>query len=346
MASRRTVIIQIGVLFFSCYLIAQLISASISADGGRNGRSRAADDLKVARNNATCPGCDSNQVGAAPQLTPRHPSAYSSGGVRGEYDRASSPKNLRAPISVRNGPSKSNTDTIGSSYRRDVVHHQKVPPLSQSVSVLSQPKCSDQLCTEYLTKEDKSRFNSCLEEVRSHNGHVQDGQCHFMPQTHRAPVALASFPGSGNTWLRGLLETATGICTGYEFCDISMRVNGFAGENIVSGAVLVVKTHGFPNWKGKKKRKDEGGSVHFDSAVVLVRNPLDALVAEWNRRVASNFRGNNVSFNSHVMSAGKEMFGKSTPTNNTQTLYIYCEHVIFLMTQGLIQSGQSSSGRR
>ena len=30
----------------------------------------------------------------------------------------------------------------------------------------------------------------------------------------RAAVALVSFPGSGNTWVRGLLESATGICTG------------------------------------------------------------------------------------------------------------------------------------
>ena len=30
----------------------------------------------------------------------------------------------------------------------------------------------------------------------------------------RAAVALVSFPGSGNTWVRGLLERATGICTG------------------------------------------------------------------------------------------------------------------------------------
>ena len=29
-------------------------------------------------------------------------------------------------------------------------------------------------------------------------------------------MALASFPGSGNTWVRGLLETATGICTGIQ----------------------------------------------------------------------------------------------------------------------------------
>ena len=32
--------------------------------------------------------------------------------------------------------------------------------------------------------------------------------------TGRGPVGLVSFPGSGNTWVRGLLQQATGICTG------------------------------------------------------------------------------------------------------------------------------------
>lgn len=40
-----------------------------------------------------------------------------------------------------------------------------------------------------------------------------NGRCRFMDGTHRAPVALASFPGSGNTWMRQLLQEATGICT-------------------------------------------------------------------------------------------------------------------------------------
>lgn len=190
---------------------------------------------------------------------------------------------------------------VNNSQNRD---HQYHPD-----SVLPQPfkhKCKEPLCAEYLTREDKSRFNSCLQKVKSHKGHPKDGQCHFMPQDHRAPVALASYPGSGNTWLRGLLETATGICTGFEFCDISMRVKGFAGENIVSGAVSVVKTHGYPHWKNKRKNN----AIRFDSAVVLVRNPLDAFVAEWSRKVANNFHGSTVSLTSHVKSAGKEMFGE------------------------------------
>ena len=43
---------------------------------------------------------------------------------------------------------------------------------------------------------------------------LNNGTCVFMDGSKRAPVALVSFPGSGNTWARGLLESATGICTG------------------------------------------------------------------------------------------------------------------------------------
>ena len=42
-------------------------------------------------------------------------------------------------------------------------------------------------------------------------------------------VALASFPGSGNTWLRYLLQQATGIITGSIYKDHALLRNGFPG---------------------------------------------------------------------------------------------------------------------
>ena len=35
-----------------------------------------------------------------------------------------------------------------------------------------------------------------------------------MNAANRSAVPLLSYPGSGNTWTRGLLEKATGRCTG------------------------------------------------------------------------------------------------------------------------------------
>ena len=42
----------------------------------------------------------------------------------------------------------------------------------------------------------------------------------------RPPVALASFPGSGNTWLRHTLEGACGIFTGSRYKDLQIQMFG------------------------------------------------------------------------------------------------------------------------
>lgn len=57
------------------------------------------------------------------------------------------------------------------------------------------------------------------------------------------PIALASFPGSGNTWLRYLLQQATGIYTGSVYKDYGLLKSGFPAESIANTSVLIVKTH-------------------------------------------------------------------------------------------------------
>ena len=88
--------------------------------------------------------------------------------------------------------------------------------------------CSDPVCLEYLTQQDKKNFEKCTSRARTRysqlfndtdvNFTLPPGKCHFMNGTNRAPVALVSFPGSGNTWVRGLLEQATGVYTGRYVC--------------------------------------------------------------------------------------------------------------------------------
>ena len=62
------------------------------------------------------------------------------------------------------------------------------------------------VCTSYCSYVYRLSKQEALAKV--------NGSCHFMNGTGRSAVALVSFPGSGNTWVRGLLETATGVCTG------------------------------------------------------------------------------------------------------------------------------------
>lgn len=47
-----------------------------------------------------------------------------------------------------------------------------------------------------------------------------------MIQGCREPIALASYPGSGNTWLRYLIEGASGIFTGSIYDDIEIEMKG------------------------------------------------------------------------------------------------------------------------
>uniref|UniRef100_T1IQ75 Sulfotransferase domain-containing protein n=1 Tax=Strigamia maritima TaxID=126957 RepID=T1IQ75_STRMM len=87
-------------------------------------------------------------------------------------------------------------------------------------------------------------------------------------------TALASFPGSGNTWIRYLLQQATGVYTGSIYTDYALLRHGFPAENVVNGSVLLVKTH---EW-GIHIRQN------FSRAVLIVRDPVPAILAEFNRQ--------------------------------------------------------------
>lgn len=47
-----------------------------------------------------------------------------------------------------------------------------------------------------------------------------------MRRHNLAPVALASYPGSGNTWIRQLIEAASGIYTGSVYKDTNLYLHG------------------------------------------------------------------------------------------------------------------------
>jgi len=87
-------------------------------------------------------------------------------------------------------------------------------------------------------------------------------------------TALASFPGSGNTWLRYLLQQATGILTGSIYKDYGLLKTGFPAENVCNSSVLLVKTH---EWGSK-------AWAPFSKAILLVRDPEKAIIAEFNRQ--------------------------------------------------------------
>ena len=147
------------------------------------------------------------------------------------------------------------------------------------------------------SKKLKAKFVKCparliLKQSNNKHGGVLHIPKHFQTCKNMTfkkdgdSVALISTPGSGNSWVRQLLETATGIYTGSIFCDPSYVLNaGMMGEGIDTNNVLLFKIHDPPkNWNLPNK------------ILFVVRNPFDAYVAEWTR--ASSERSNKTQ--SHV----------------------------------------------
>ena len=176
-------------------------------------------------------------------------------------------------------------------------------------------------CREHLSSNERDNMKSCENRVRRVEhimGPIKNSDCKFLPRTGHHPVALLSARGSGNTWTRGLLEKASGVCTGFIFCDSVMRAHGYVGESVKSGKVLVVKTHSpNPKWVGGSNSRANSADPNYASAVFILRNPFNAAVAEWNRRSAQEILGKHnytISQERHTYVVPKELFSKFMQT--------------------------------
>ncbi|XP_038059640.1 WSC domain-containing protein 2-like [Patiria miniata] len=125
---------------------------------------------------------------------------------------------------------------------------------------------------------------------------AEDNRCNnitLKPVGTLPMVAVASFPGSGNTWVRYLIERATGIYTGSFYNDGDLFKKGFLGEKEkwTKGNTIGVKTHRF----------DEEHVRSFQSAILIIRNPYKAIISEHNRK-----------FGGHVGFAPETQYTKGT----------------------------------
>ncbi len=95
-------------------------------------------------------------------------------------------------------------------------------------------------------------------------------------------IALACYPRSGSTWLRMLLEDATGQRCGSIYDDIFFDRNGQNG--------IVIKTH-------KREAHEFTGAIH------LVRNPFEAIESYYH--FARDFGGaTDLTWDKHVHTQG------------------------------------------
>ena len=138
-------------------------------------------------------------------------------------------------------------------------------------------------------------YQEFYSNVTLHFHCVKFHEMHFLEQNaSRLNVALSSFPGSGTTWLRYLIEQATGLFTGSLECDISLKHVGHMGEGVWTNQVAAVRVNrAHLNSTGGKNntifansfRICQNDSVQFDKVVIVMRNPYTAILSEYNRMV-------------------------------------------------------------
>jgi len=90
------------------------------------------------------------------------------------------------------------------------------------------------------------------------------------------PTALASYPGSGSTLTRLLLESTTGVWTGSVYGDVSLynaQPHPFRGEKTTQD-VVVVKTHG--PWR------EQNTFEAAERAILVLRHPFHAIPSFYN----------------------------------------------------------------
>ena len=211
----------------------------------------------------------------------------------------------------------SNQHSVSHSIRQSTQSLSSSKDFNFSREDFFKPKCSDRICSDFFTNSDKPHFKYCVHKTWgvTINEYREPAKstCVFINGTNRYPIGLASYPGSGNTWVRGLLQKVTGLCIGGVYCDVELRKNGYPGESIRSGVAFMVKSHQIdPRWYwvkyGPKQpftyfQKREHVPV-FSGGVFILRNPFHAMVAEYKRQMWERQPGN------HVKTLNESYFGE------------------------------------
>ena len=118
----------------------------------------------------------------------------------------------------------------------------------------------------------------------------------FSEKERRPPPMLYTFPGSGNTWGRLLIEYATGIYSGSVYNDKSL-LEVLPGEFTCNFQVSVIKVHphthpGIELVDGTFNSDDHkcmrSNLRKFERALLLVRDPFDSIWSEYQRRFTQN----------------------------------------------------------
>ena len=169
-----------------------------------------------------------------------------------------------------------NSQTSGKEYIESLPSSQVSYMVTQMVGVsnLTSRKAKEQFlkCAGFtiLQELELSQLNSTIP--------IPESQQHCKQKSFKSSgpvVALVSYPGSGNSWVRQLLESATGIYTGAVYCDPAYVEAEMIGEGVQTNNVLAIKLHQEPF--------DANQFLDNEKAIYIVRSPFGAILAENNR---------------------------------------------------------------
>ena len=172
---------------------------------------------------------------------------------------------------------------LSSSQVKDLVRQMGISDLTSNVAQKQFVTCTIYVLSRRLQLQGQQLYSSIqLPPSRQH--------CKNMSfKTSGPTVALVSYPGSGNSWVRQLLESSTGVYTGAQYCDPSYVTKGLIGEGLRTNNVIAVKTHEFPDRALSK--------LHHIKAIYVVRSPFGAILSEHNRLNTHGSHTREVNYN-------------------------------------------------
>jgi len=94
-------------------------------------------------------------------------------------------------------------------------------------------------------------------------------------------ISYASFPRSGNSFLRQYLHKITGIATGSDMkveFNAEMQMKDFKGEEITDSSIWVYKSH-HPMKMGPPGAPNNNFRARCNKIISCVRNPYDVLAS-------------------------------------------------------------------
>jgi hypothetical protein len=171
---------------------------------------------------------------------------------------------------------------------------------SRSRSRPELPFLADDSSTPAMATTEVGLSNSSVSRLRCVRQHGYRRFWNRQQRSRHLPPLLWTFPGAGNTWIRGLLDFSTGIYTGSIYGDPSL-LPLLPGEGRCDRSIIALKAHpqhidSFDFIRAasdsvlrlnitRKPQYAKCAPYRFRSAIAVVRDPYRSIWAEYKRHV-------------------------------------------------------------